>query len=404
MRNVIFAAPFPLETTMRFARAAARLDNVRLLGLVQEPPRGDDAGLYGDIVHVPDALDPRQLIAGALKLRERNGPIHRVLGILEPLQVQLAQVREALGVQGADAVTADLFRDKARMKDELRRHNLPCARHAVIKTWADAEGFAAAVGFPMVVKPPAGMGCKATWRIGNADELRSALQALHTSPDNPCVAEEFLRGREYSYETITIAGDVRMTSLTRYLPTPLEVMETPWIQWCVLLPRDMHTPEFDGAHELGVATVKALGLETGMTHMEWFRKDDGGLAIGEIAARPPGAHIVLANSYAHDIDMYRVWARAVVDDAFDGPFERKYAVGTAFLRGVGRGRVTSVTGVDSANAKVGHLVVKSKLPQRGDPRSDSYEGDGYVMVRHPDTEVVKAALKVIIETIAIHYA
>ena len=44
------------------------------------------------IVHVPDALDPRQLIAGALKLRERNGPIHRVLGILEPLQVQLAQV------------------------------------------------------------------------------------------------------------------------------------------------------------------------------------------------------------------------------------------------------------------------------------------------------------------------
>ncbi len=404
MRNVIFAAPFPLETTMRFARAAARLDNVRLLGLVQEPPRGDDAGLYGDIVHVPDALDPRQLIAGALKLRERNGPIHRVLGILEPLQVQLAQVREALGVTGADAVTADLFRDKARMKDELRRHNLPCARHALIKTWPDAEGFAREVGFPMVVKPPAGMGCKATWRIGTIDELRAALQALHTSPENPCVAEEFLRGREYSYETITIAGDVRMTSLTRYLPTPLEVMETPWIQWCVLLPRDMHTPEFEGAHELGVATVKALGLETGMTHMEWFRKDDGGLAIGEIAARPPGAHIVLANSYAHDIDMYRVWARAVVDEAFDGPFERKYAVGTAFLRGVGRGRVTSVTGVDAANAKVGHLVVKSKLPQRGDPRSDSYEGDGYVMVRHPDTEVVKAALKVIIETIAIHYA
>ena len=38
--------------------------------------------------------------------------------------------------------------------------------------------------------------------------------------------------------------------------------------------------------------VKALGLETGFTHMEWFRRDDGSLAIGEIAARPPGAHIV----------------------------------------------------------------------------------------------------------------
>src|SRR6185503_9691375 len=38
MRNVVFAAPFPLETTMRFARAAARLDAVRLLGVVQEAP------------------------------------------------------------------------------------------------------------------------------------------------------------------------------------------------------------------------------------------------------------------------------------------------------------------------------------------------------------------------------
>ena len=141
-----------------------------------------------------------------------------------------------------------------------------------------------------------------------------------------------------------------------------------------------------------------------MTHMEWFRKDDGTLAIGEIAARPPGAHIVIANSYAHDIDMYRVWARAVIDDAFDGPFERKYSVGVAFLRGIGHGRVTGVTGVEEAQKKVGHLVMKSKLPSRGDPRSDSYEGDGYVIVRDPDTEVVKAAVKTIIETIGIHYA
>lgn len=150
--------------------------------------------------------------------------------------------------------------------------------------------------------------------------------------------------------------------------------------------------------------IGALGLETGMTHMEWFRRDDGSLAIGEIAARPPGAHIVLANSYAHDADLYRAWARAVVDDAFDGPFERRYAVGVAYLRGVGRGRVVRVTGVDRANEMVGKLVVESRLPSVGAPRSDSYEGDGYVIVRDPDTEVVKAAMKTVIETIQVHYA
>jgi biotin carboxylase len=404
MRNVIFSAPFPLENTMRFARAAARLDGVRLLGLVQEPPPGDDARLFHDLVRVDDALDSAGLIEGARLLEKRHGPIHRVLGILEPLQVQLAEVRRALGVPGTSPETADLFRDKARMKDELRRHGLPCARHRLIHSWQDAEAFVAEVGFPLVLKPPAGQACKSTWRIRSVEELRGALVALHASPEHPALAEEFLRGREYSFETITIGGEVRFCSFSRYYPTPLEVTEAPWIQWVVVLPRVVEGPEFDDARELGIRAVKALGLETGFTHMEWFRRDDGSLAIGEIAARPPGANIVPSNGFAHDADLYRAWARAVVDDAFDGPFERRYSVGSAFLRGIGRGRVQRITGVDEAERRVGGLVVDSRLPKRGQPRADSYEGDGYVIVRDPDTEVVKAAMKTVIETIQIEYA
>jgi biotin carboxylase len=404
MRNVVFVAPFPLDTTMRFARAASRLDGVRLLGIVQKPPHGEDAKLFADVVLVEDGLDTAQLIMAARVLERRHGKIHRVLGILEPLQVQLGQVRRALDVPGTTPETADLFRDKARMKDELRKHGLPCARHKLIRSWADAEAFVADVGLPLVLKPPAGMGCKSTWRISSKEQLRAALQALHASPDRPALAEEFLRGREHSFETITIDGKVRFQSATRYFPSPLEVMETPWVQWVVVLPRTIDGADYSDARELGVRAIAALGLETGMTHMEWFRRDDGTLAIGEIAARPPGANIVLANSYAHDADMYRAWARAVVDDAFDGPYERKYAVGVAFLRGIGHGRVAGIDGVERANELVGHLVVESKLPKPGTPRSESYEGEGYVVVRDPDTEVVKAAVKTIIETIQISYS
>jgi biotin carboxylase len=402
-RNVVFVAPFPLETTMRFARAAGLLPDVKLLAVAQELPGGDDGRIYADAVTVRDGLDSRQLIEAADVLKRRHGPIHRVIGILEPLQVQIAEVRKALGIPGTDPDTADRFRDKARMKDTLRRHGLPCARHALIRTWADAEAFVAEVGLPIVLKPPAGMGCKATWRVKTIDELRGALVAIHASPEAPALAEEFLRGQEYSFETITVGGAVRFHSISRYYPTPLEVMETPWVQWVCILPRVIDTPDFADARELGVRTVTALGLETGFTHMEWFRRDDGSLAIGEIAARPPGANIVRMNSYAHDTDMYKAWARAVVDDAFDGPFERQYAVGCAFLRGVGRGRVLRVTGVDKAQAMVGGVVVEAKLPPVGAPRSDSYEGDGYVIVRDPDTEIVKAAMKTVIETIQVQY-
>jgi biotin carboxylase len=403
MRNVVFVAPFPLDTTMRFARATAGLSDVRFLGIFQEPPRGDDASLFVDAVTVRDGLDTDQLIEAARVLERRHGKLHRVLGILEVLQVQLGHVRRALGVHGPGPDTADLFRDKARMKDELRRHGLPCARHHVIRTWADAEACLATIGLPLVLKPPAGMGCKATWRVRTVDDLRGALTAIRAAPDNPAIAEEFLVGKEFSFETITIGGQVRFHSISRYYPTPLEVMETPWIQWVCALPRDISGPEWADITALGVRAVSALGLDTGFTHMEWFRRDDGSLAIGEIAARPPGANIVRMNGLAHDADMYRAWARAVVDEAFDGPYTRKYAVGCAFLRGVGRGRVMRVTGVERAQALVGRHVAEARLPQLGAPRSDSYEGDGHVIVRDPDTDVVLAALKTVIETIGVDY-
>ncbi|MCZ7679738.1 MAG: hypothetical protein M5U28_13640 [Sandaracinaceae bacterium] len=114
MRSVVFAAPFPLETTMRFARAAARLPNVKLLGVVQEPPKGKDRRLFADVVRVTDGLSARDLIDAIDVLRSRHGHPHRIIGVLEPLQVQLALARAHFGVPGTDPDTADLFRDKAR--------------------------------------------------------------------------------------------------------------------------------------------------------------------------------------------------------------------------------------------------------------------------------------------------
>ena len=48
--------------------------------------------------------------------------------------------------------------------------------------------------------------------------------------------------------------------------------------------------------------------------------------------------------------------------------------------------------------------MEANIPDIGKPKSDSYEGDGYVVVRDQDTEVVKAALKTIIETVKVEYA
>ena len=53
--NIVFVAPFPAETTLRFVRAAKALGRGRLLGVVHTPPGGADAKLFDDVALLDDA-------------------------------------------------------------------------------------------------------------------------------------------------------------------------------------------------------------------------------------------------------------------------------------------------------------------------------------------------------------
>src|SRR5437763_4928337 len=89
-RNVVFVAPFPTDITMRFVRAASRLPDVKLLGVVHTPP---NEPVYQDLVRVTDPLATQDIIDAVEILRGRHGQPERIVGILEAMMVQLAQAR-----------------------------------------------------------------------------------------------------------------------------------------------------------------------------------------------------------------------------------------------------------------------------------------------------------------------
>jgi biotin carboxylase len=312
----------------------------------------------------------------------------------------MAYVRDQLGIDGMDTQTALNVRDKSRMKSVLRAAGIPCARHRLVTNASQALEFAEAVGFPLVAKPPAGAGAQATYRLDDASALRGWLEAIPPQPDAPGLLEEFLTGDEHTFDSVTVGGQTVFSSIADYLPTPLEVLRQPWIQWSVVLPRKLDDPRYDGIWEVGPAALQALGVRDALTHMEWFRRPDGSVAVSEVAARPPGAQITSMLGYVHEVDFYRIWAELVILGRFDPP-ERRYAAGTAYLRGQGRGRVGSVHGVDEVQREIGQLVVEARLPDVGQPASSGYEGEGYVIVRDPETEVVRDALHRIISGIRV---
>lgn len=393
-----FVAPYLLEATTRFVDAAATLPGVRLAVITAEPsdrlPPTLKEHLHGHW-RVEDPLDPRQLAEAVAGLSRQLGPIERLVGALEQLQVPLAHVREAMGIEGMDVATALNVRDKARMKTVLRAAGVPCARHRLVTGSHDAWSFAEEVGFPLVAKPPAGAGAQSTYRLDEPAALDGWVQAIAPTEHDPALLEEFLVGAEHTFDSVTMGGDTVWSSIADYLPPPLEVLRNPWMQWTVVLRRDTGGGAYDAIREIGPAALRALGVRDALTHMEWFRRPDGSVAVSEVAARPPGAQLTSMHGYAHDIDMYRAWAALVVLGSFDPP-ERRFATGTAYLRGQGHGRVRAVHGLEEVQRQVGHLVVEVKLPQAGQPSSSGYEGEGYVIVKDPDTVVVEDALRHIV--------
>ena len=405
MRTVVFVAPLFRPNTNRYLRGFCSLSGVRVGVIGMEDAAMLDPRLRDQVAgfaQVRDVGDPDQLVRAATELRARLGGLDVLTGSLEELQIPVAIARERLGIPGMHEAVARNFREKARMKEVLRDAGVPVARHRLVGSMAEAQRFAAEVGYPLVAKPPAGLGARATWRVRDNDELAAALGRFGVDPERPVVCEEFVTGRENTCETVVIGGRVVWHSGTRYLNAPLEVLENPWMQYCVLLPREEEQEVLD-FHPINDRAIQALGIETGLTHLEWFLRADGQAVVSEVGARPPGANIMPLMTYAFGVDLVQRWCALTVFEEFQ-PIERKYAVGTAFFRGTGQGRVVAVHGLREAQAEVGGLVIDRMLPAVGAPRSTSYEGEGWAIVRAEDTATVVHGLRRLVELVRIEYS
>nr|HEX4316310.1 ATP-grasp domain-containing protein [Kofleriaceae bacterium] len=412
MPHVVFIAPHFLENTNRYVRAFAKL-GVQLSVIsedVEDRVPGDVHAAISGHYRVGHCLDAAQLTEATRAIAAALGPVDRLVGVLEQLQTPMADVRGALGIAGLQPETARNFRDKDRMKAVLRAAGVPVAQSVLATSLRDVEAMIERVGYPVIVKPQAGLGAKATHRIESAEQLAQLAQLAPPTRDAPVQVEEFVRAREHTCETVTVRGTPVWRSGTRYFPSPLEVLETPWVQYCVLLPRETDDQTWRNFDAVNGAALAALfgdaaktAAGTAITHMEWFLREDGTALVNEVGARPPGVQIMPLMSLAHDTSMFADWARLMALDEFT-PRRRVYAAGAAFFRGSGAGsRVVAVDGVAAAIEACGDALVEMRAPKVGMPRADSYEGEGWAIVTSPTTEGCKQALLALIERVQVRY-
>ncbi len=402
MRNVALVIPYLTKNTLSYVQALCSLEGVRPALISSHGrdilPRSLSERLMA-FETVESCMDADQLSQATKVIAGELGAVDRLFGVLEQIQLPIAEARDKAGIPGMGAEVVRRFRDKSAMKEALRSADVPCARYARITGVDDARRFVDEVGFPVIIKPVDGLGTRATWRLNDEEELAEALAKLAPSAANPWQCEEFLVGSEHSFETVTIDGRHVWSSSTDYIPGPLEAMNTPWIQYCVVLPRE--TDSLDRFREVNQAALDALGMKTGLSHMEWFARQDGTVAVNEVGARPPGVNIMPLMNAAHNVDFVKAWVRLMALDQFDPP-TRVRAAGSAFLRGQGAGdRVIAVEGLEEALRDLGDTVVEVSAPRIGGPRASGYEGEGYVIVAATTTDEVMQALARVIRNVRV---
>jgi carbamoylphosphate synthase large subunit len=406
--NVVFVEPAFPSTQRQFVRALAEV-GATVIGVGERPADWLDEELKGWLAHyrqVPTVVDVG-VMTDAVRWIQDKVWVDRLETTIEAHTLAAAQVRENCTIPGTSARTAWLCRDKPSMKQALRDAGVPTAASTAAQNAAEVQAFADAVGYPLILKPRTGAGALDTIRVDNRAELDAALGLFGGQGVESIAVEEFVEGHEGFYDTVSIDGQAAVDFVSHYYPNVLEAMRTRWIS-----PQFVSTNRVDSVsdyaqlRELGARVNQALGIGTSATHMEWFFGPKG-LRFSEIGCRPPGVGAWDLYSAGNDMDLYREWANAIVHGHIAARPSRAYASGIVALRPDRDGQITSYSGVEEVQARLGEWVIDAHLPPPGTPTQPveaGYMANAYVRMRHPDYDVLRDLLDDVGRTVHVYAA
>jgi biotin carboxylase len=402
--KVVFLAPNYPPEMQQYTRGLAEV-GATVYGVGDAPVASLPASLkqhLADYLQVPRILDEDDVV-NRVHAWMRGREVDRVLANWEVLVLTAARIRERFGLPGMSYDTVLGFRDKQLMKERVQAAGLRTPRAMRVRTVAEAHAAAERIGYPAVLKPIAGAGSADTYRLDGPADLAPVLAAMRQVSE--ASFEEFIEGDEYTFDTVCIDGRPAYMNVAQYLPKPLIARTDERCSPIIITVRDLGQPKLRAGIELGRGVLGALGMGSGFTHMEWFRKPDGEAVFGEIGCRPGGAHLVDQMNYTSDIDLFREWARAACWGRFEAPTSRRYNAAIIFKRALGQGRISRIDGLAEFMSRYGEHVVEQRLLPVGSPRRNwrqTLTSDGHILLRHPDWDRTRELAEIVAHDITLH--
>ena len=317
--NFIFISPNFPHTYWQFCDRLKR-NGVNVLGIGDAPYDSLEEPLKASLTEyykVDNMEDYGQMYRAVAYLAFRHGKIDWLESNTEYWLEQDARLREDFNITtGVQPDELALWKSKSAMKPVYKEAGIPTARNHKVTDIAAAREFLNEIGgFPVIVKPDVGVGAADTWKLENEKDLERFYSNL---PEHPYVMEEFVYGNIWSYDAICDSRSEVLFESSNWFPPSIADLVNKGIEMTYYT-----TPEVpQQLKEYGRKALKAFKVRSRYVHFEFFRltearKNLGGIGdfVGlEVNMRPAGGYTPDMMNFAHNCDVYEIWAEMAAYD------------------------------------------------------------------------------------------
>jgi len=203
----------------------------------------------------------------------------------EPGNLSAAIVSNKLGLKYNPAEVVYATINKIRMKKKLTDSQIQTARYIPAMSNEKYIELGNWLNLPLVVKPSQSSAGRGVKLVNSIKDLEASIaEAKQISKDGCALVEEFIRGDQFSVETISCEGRHNILGITHeHFGAPPFFAETQQ-----MFPADLGHDKESRIKDLIFKTLNSFGIQHGACHIELRVTPENELYIIEIASRIGG--------------------------------------------------------------------------------------------------------------------
>ncbi|WP_370415636.1 ATP-grasp domain-containing protein [Streptomyces fradiae] len=318
-----------------------------------------------------------------------------VMAFTESHVLAAALVQDRLGLPGPSLQAASISRNKALQRGRFRTHGIGQPDYRLTGALTEAEPWAS-TRLPVIVKPLSSAGSEGVELVPDLTAYRETADRRRT--EGLLLVETAAQGPEYSWEALVQDGKVWFANLTAKETTgPPNFVELTH-RVAVRLP----AREAAVVDALGESAIEAIGMRTGLVHLE-FRMTATGPQVMEVAVRTPGDYLMDLCSLAYGIDWFEMVVRLAVGAQLPPPPEAPVRHAASHFIVSEPGVVVAVEGLDEVreHPAVVDAGVSVAVGDRIGETSSSGQRTGFAVLSAASPEELEEALAHVRRTLTI---